>query len=236
MNHQYTDSDQLCRDIAEQSGRTCLLSFSCGKDALGAWLQLRRHFDRIIPYYLYLVPGLGFVEGALAGFEQALGTRIIRLPHPSLYRWLNNMVFTSPDRARSIEDADLPSFDYADLEEELRKDLGLPDVWIGVGVRAVDSPARWGSIQQHGPLNRNRRVFYPVYDWRKARLLEEIEASGIKLPPEYRLFGRSFDGLDYRFLAPIKEHYPADYARILHWFPLADLELSRMEYRREAVA
>jgi hypothetical protein len=43
--------------------------------------------------------------------------------------------------------------------------------------------------------------------------------------PEYEWFGRSFDGIDWRFLAPIKQHAPDDYARILDWFPLADLEV-----------
>ena len=38
-----------------------LLSFSCGKDSWAAWLSARDYFD-FTPYYLYLVPGLEFVE------------------------------------------------------------------------------------------------------------------------------------------------------------------------------
>jgi hypothetical protein len=41
------------------------------------------------------------------------------------------------------------------------------------------------------------------------------------------MFGRSFDGIDYRFLEPISRLYPEDYQRILQDFPLADLELFR---------
>ena len=45
--------------------------------------------------------------------------------------------------------------------------------------------------------------------------------------------GQATDGLDYRFLRPIKENSPKDYKRILEWFPLAELELHRMRFREE---
>jgi len=60
-------------------------------------------------------------------------------------------------------------------------------------------------------------------------LLSEIERSGIKLSVDYKIFGRSFDGLDYRFLAPIKKHFPRDWQRLCQWFPLAEAEIYRYE-------
>jgi len=62
-------------------------------------------------------------------------------------------------------------------------------------------------------------------------LLDTIRAANIRLPVDYRWFGRTLDGLDYRFLAPLKAHAPRDYARVLEFFPLAELELFRMEHR-----
>ena len=66
-----------------------LLAFSAGKDAIAAWLAIRPHFERVIPYYLYLVPGLEFVEESLAFYERFFGAKIARLPHSRLYdrRW-----------------------------------------------------------------------------------------------------------------------------------------------------
>jgi hypothetical protein len=66
-----------------------------------------------------------------------------------------------------------------------------------------------------------------VWDWRKQHVMDAIYAARIRLPPDYEWFNRSFDGLDRRFLGPIKAYAPDDYARILQWFPLADLELRR---------
>lgn len=231
----FSDSDSLCRWVAERSP-ACLLSFSGGKDSIGAWIQCRRFFESVHLVYMYLVPGLEIEEETVAYFEQAMDTRILRLPHPSLYRLLYNQTMQAPENLAFIEaaiaDGRLTMFDYDDVFMVAMKAFGLPDdTYTAVGVRAVDSPNRWSAIKQYGAVNENRRSFYPIYDWRKDRLLDEIRDSGLSLPPEYRLFGRSFDGIDYRFLQPLREHRPADYARILEWFPLAELELKRIEYR-----
>ena len=82
-------------------------------------------------------------------------------------------------------------------------------------------------------MNPTRRQFYPIFDWDKARLLKEIFDSKIALSVEYRLFGRSFDGLDYRSVAIIKEEFPDDYERIRELFPLVDLEVMRYTFRQE---
>ncbi len=228
----FTDSDALCRHVSEQTAGRVILSFSGGKDSIGAWLQLRRYFNEIVPVYLYLVPRLSFVEEDLAYYEQVFGQHIMRMPHPSLYRWLNNLVFQAPEHIRPIMEARLWEFDYESVAELIRLNRGLPlETLAASGVRAVDSPYRWAAIKQHGPINEGKRKFYPVYDWRKERLLTEIREAGIKLGVQYKLFGRTFDGLDFRFLKPIRDNYPEDYDRILEFFPLAELSLRRMQYR-----
>lgn len=223
--------------IAEIRGVTdvVMLSFSTGKDAIAAYIAIRDVFPRIVPYYLYMVPGLEFVEESLAYYERVMRMHITRLPHPALHRWLNNFTFQPPERLRLIEDAGLDVHDYDDIHRALREDFRLPDeAFTASGVRAVDSPVRWAHFKKHGAINYKTRYFYPVYDWRKDRLIDAIRCSGIKLPIDYRVFGRSFDGLDFRFLAPIKEHFPRDYQRILDWFPLAELEMKRYEYSKAA--
>jgi hypothetical protein len=36
----------------------------------------------------------------------------------------------------------------------------------------------------------------------------------------------------FRFIGPIRRHGPEDYAQILDWFPLADLEVFRRDLAR----
>lgn len=213
---------------------TCLLAFSCGKDSIAAWLAIQDHFPNIIPFYMYLIPGLEFVEQSLTYYEQVFGTHIIRVPHPSLYRMMNALVYQPPERIRVIEAAGLPDFDYDQVTDFIKREQGLSlkTTYTAHGVRAADSPTRRSAVTQYGPINYKRRTFWPVWDMVKAELIDLIASSGIKLPIDYQLFGRSFDGLDYRFLKPIQEAFPADYAKILEWFPLAHLDIMRygMEY------
>lgn len=231
----FADSDDLCRYVAEKSDGQCLLSFSLGKDSIGSWIQLKRFFTKIELVYLYLVPDLEFVNQSIEYYETLFNQKIMRLPHPSLYRWLNNATFQAPENLRTIENCRLPMFDYDDSFKAAGEDLKLPkNVFTAVGVRSADSLNRHTSLKMYGSLNRKRKVFYPVYDWKKARLLQEITDSKIKLPVDYKLFGRSFDGIDYRFLKPIKENFPRDYERILTFFPLAELEVKKYEFLQTA--
>lgn len=214
---------------------TILLAFSCGKDSIAAWLECRKHFPRIVPYYMYLIPGLEFVERSLTYYEEWFGCRIMRYPHPTLYHWLSQGTFQAPERIPVIRRFGLPTPDYSDLQQIMRDYLALgPTCYTASGVRAVDSPQRMMALRKYGPISESKKQFFPVWDWNKARLLSEITSAGINLPVDYRIFGRSFDGLDYRFLAPIKQHFPADYARIIDWFPLAQLELHRRAYAQIA--
>ncbi len=210
---------------------TVMLAFSCGKDAIGAWLECRKHFARVVPYYMYLVPGLEFVDRSLAYYEEWFGQRILRIPHPSLYRWLAYGVFQPPARAAMLRHIRMPRFTYGEAQQAIREDLRLGDeVYVASGVRAADSPTRRVALHRHGVVRTESRSFFPVWDWDMDRLLGEIQSAGVDLPVDYQWFGRSFDGIDYRFLEPLKRHAPRDYAQVLHWFPLAGAEIARREY------
>ena len=229
-NAEQLSGEQVIHEMRRRSD-TILLAFSCGKDSIAAWLALRPHFTRIVPYYMYLVPGLEFVERSLRYYEAFFGCHIARIPHRSLYRMLVNLVFQAPENCRIVEACEFRTPEYDDLIDLLREDCKLsPDVYVAHGVRAADSPIRRGAVTKYGAVNHHRKTFWPIWDWRKADVIRAINQSGVKLPIDYRWLGRSFDGLDYRFLAPIKEHAPKDYARILEFFPLAEVEIMRRQY------
>jgi hypothetical protein len=229
--------EELIRHIRSRSGGTCLLSFSTGQHSTASWLALRPHFERIVPVFCYLIPELEFVEESLAYFEGFFGQRIHRMPHPSLYRMLRNFVLQPPERCALIEDMQLPEFSFDDVFAIVKADLGLPeDTWTAIGLRRDDSPNRRAHIGRHGPLNERRRTFYPIFDWPKRRVLDTLRGAGVRLPEDYPLFGRSFDGIDYRFIKPLAERRPRDYARILEWFPLADIDIERIKFRERYFA
>lgn len=222
-NHAWLDS------FAAEHGGRHIVSFSLGKDAIASWLVLRKHDIDCVPYYLYLVPDLEFVEESIRYFEGYFSQPIMRLPHPSLFRMIDNAVFQPPERISVIDDLNPIRIKYEDIYDAVRGEHGLTrQSLIASGVRAADSIVRRLSFQRHGHIRKD--CFYPVWNFRKKDIYALMGAEGVKLPIDYEVFGRSFDGIDARFLVPIKQHFPRDYERILEWFPLADLEVFRYEH------
>jgi hypothetical protein len=60
-------SEQLLTELAAE-GNPVLLGFSRGKDSLAAWLAMREHGIDVVPYHLYSIPGLRFVDDSIAFF------------------------------------------------------------------------------------------------------------------------------------------------------------------------
>ncbi|WP_433145111.1 hypothetical protein ACQPZ8_01480 [Actinomadura nitritigenes] len=222
-----TPSQELRENLR---GERVLLSFSRGKDSIAAWLALRDAGVEVIPYHLYLVPGLAFVRESLEYFADHFGLDrpILDLPHPTLYRWLNELIYQPPERCAVIEAAQLPNPSYQDINDYARQYYDLPeDTWVCDGVRATDSPNRRMAIKSYGPINEKMRTQKVVWDWRVADVRAAIDRHGVRLPPDYLWFGRSFDGLDLRFIAKLRTYAPEDYERVLQWFPLAPLDSIR---------
>lgn len=242
VGSQWPVSAEVRRDIAEQN-KPIILSFSRGKDSIAAWLGMLDSGvdpDNIIPVYYYRIPGMKFTEESLQYFEEVFGKRIIRMPHPSLYEMLRMGVYQPPTRSGLLMALDMPTITYQDIEEEVRRDRGLPDgTLVATGVRAADSIARRTMLKRSGPLTREKKRLAVIWDWRQGEVYGRIAEAGIELPPDYEIFntgrknsGRTFDGIAYQFLKPIRDRYPDDYETILEWFPMADLDI----YRNESVA
>lgn len=226
----YKNADEICQFISKKANGVCMLSFSGGKDAVASWIKLKEHFHTIYPVFYYLIPGLQVVEENLKYYEDIFQTKIIRVPNPNLFRMLNNAVYQTPQRMKIIESFFFPSYSYDDLFNWVKDDLKLPkNTWVAIGNRMYDNLNRYGSIKKYGAHNDKRKTFYPVYDYYIRDVVKIIADHNIKLSKEYRIWGKSFDGLDYRFIKPLKELYPQDYETILSYFPLLKADILRYE-------
>ena len=119
----FENSQALNEYVSDMCNGEAMLAFSTGKDSVVAWLEMRKYFNKITPIYLYSVPDLEFVERGLRYFEDFFKTRIVRLPHPSVYRQLNNLVFQAPENCTIIESAGLPDFGVTPLKRGRVKSL-----------------------------------------------------------------------------------------------------------------
>lgn len=226
----YNNSKELNEFISKKSNGICLLSFSCGKDSIASWIELKKHFHTIIPVYLYTCPGLSFIEESLKYYENYFKTKIYRLPHHSFIRQLNNGMMQTKENLISTINYELPNIKSDTLFNYLKEDLNLPkQTPIAIGNRMFDNMMRFGSIRKNGATNEKKNTFYPIYDWKNEDLVNCFNENKINLPIDYKIWGCSFDGFHYPFLKPLKDNFPEDYKKIKEYFPLIDLELKRYE-------
>jgi hypothetical protein len=221
------------RDLMERAreiaGDTILLSFSGGKDSIAMYLALRDHFE-VIPYFLYWMPGLSFVEEAMDYYEEYFGQEIMRLPHPLFYKLLREYAYQPPDNVAPLASLKLVDFDFADVDNIIAQHYGLENPFCAIGMRVKDNIDRRNLIQQKGVLGiGNRRYYYAIWDWDVNQVGQIILDHGVKLSKEYKYWGRTLASFDYQYLRPLKEHFPDDFKRMMDWFPLLDLEFFRYE-------
>jgi hypothetical protein len=222
--------DELCEWVRERSPHI-LLGFSMGKDSLATFHQVRRYWplENIHGYYLHVHPHLGWINRQLDYYRRELGISIRNVTHRFVHRQLGFALHQPPHHRPVIAAARWSEVEYHNIYWAIANDADVLDErpWVAQGVRAADSPIRRIVISQRGPHNIGQRVFYPIHDDRKADVVRRLHDLGVKLPVDYRLWGRTFDGLDYRFVKPLAEHFPEDYERLLELWPLVETAFIR---------
>jgi len=199
-----------------------LVGFSGGKDSAVVLDLCHRYFKRVVPFFMYLVPGLSFQEASIRFYEQKYGVEVVRLPHPMLSTWLRFGVFRQAHY-------DWPEITFNDIYHYLR--ISHDIYWIAAGERIADSIVRRAMMKKSGSIDQKRGRFYPVAHFSKADIMAYIKRHRLKLAPEYRVLGYSFRALDPPDLVKIKAAYAADYARIQKLFPFVEAGCVKEELR-----
>lgn len=227
----FDSSEEQCRYLA-QGTDTVLLGFSTGKDSLSAWLQCRRHFARIVPFYLEAFASLQFVRKSLAYYESFFNTRIHRFPAPAVFASIMGQPgYATPDVWRYFQRTKVArGLHVSHITGWLKRHYNAPDAFVADGAKMGDSLRRTLNMKTRGTIVWSQRKFYAVYDWGNDRLEEELRASGVKLPMDYRLFNRTFEAAKYAQLEPLRRLMPNAYKRMLRWVPLAGVEFARRQF------
>lgn len=197
-----------------------LVAFSGGKDSIVTMDLCFKYFKQVVPFFMYLVPGLEFQERMLSWYENKYNTEIYRLPHMDTSTMLRYGAFTVPDY-------NLPIIGINDIYDYMRAETGI--WWIAAGERINDSIVRRAMIKNSGSIDIKRGRFYPVSEWNKSEVLRYIQKSKLKLGLDSKKIGFSFRSLNGKELAIIKDIFPDDYQRILGLFPFAEASVKRFE-------
>lgn len=198
-----------------------IVGFSGGKDSIVTLDLCMRYFDRVVPYFMYIVPDLEFQERTLEWYEDRYNVEIMRIPHFEVSEFLRWGTFRNTD-------FDVDIVGIQDTYAYLRKETGIH--WIAAGERIKDSIVRNAMIKQSGAIDRKRERFYPVAYWSKNDIIKYIQMKRLKLPADSKKLGFSFRSLSGKELSAIQDIYPDDFERIKDMFPFCGAAVER--YRK----
>ena len=216
-----TNQNKILKELKERSNNTVILAFSGGKDSVVCFDLLKKAKFKIYPVFHYHYPDLSFVNKTITMYEKHFGIKVKQLPHAVLIDMIRRAQFLPYVEAVSCVALNLPETSMDDMVEDYAVAQGLPEsTYIVVGTKRSDSI--------------NRRMFiktafmakkcYLINDFGKNQPFDYMRENKIPLSDDYKIFGRSFDGLKYHYLMGIKRFYPDDYAKIIKTFPLCQGE------------
>ncbi len=195
-----------------------IVAFSGGKESIVVLDLCMKHFKRVVPFFMYYVPGLSFQERQLCWYENRYELEIVRLPHFELSNLMRYGTFRSGD-------ADVPIISINEIYRWMRETYGI--YWIAAGERSGDSVIRGAMIKHSGSIDEKRGRFYPVAWWSKQETLDYIRVKKLYRGIDSKVMGTSFDGINTKSLVFLKEHFPSDYQKALRLFPLAEGAVTR---------
>lgn len=208
--------------IASNITNSILVGFSGGKDSAATLDLCFKHFDKVQPYFMYIVPGLEFQERTLRYYEKRYGTEIIRIPHFMVSEFLRYGTFRRFD-------FDVPVVKAVEAYNYLRERTGI--YWIAAGERISDSIVRRAMIKESGTIDAKRGRIYPVGEWRKAHIMNYGKLNRLPISIESRVLGFSFRSLLPKEMMIIKQKFPRDYEKIKQFYPLIEASVKHEEFK-----
>jgi sulfate adenylyltransferase subunit 2 len=207
---------------AAQAHPAVVVLFSGGKDSLAVLDLCARVFPRVEAAFMYLVPGLRFLEDHIDHACVRLGVKLHKVPHWDTARLMRHAVLrwhNAAPEALPTRNLRLP-----DVERALRAKTGIQ--WIASGWRACDGMQRRLILRQWTPVAQRWWRLFPVANWRDRDVLAYLRARKWGVPHQVskgkaRAHNSGF-GLDAPGLSWLYRVHPGDYARVVEVFPFAD--------------
>jgi phosphoadenosine phosphosulfate reductase len=205
-----------------------LVGFSGGKDSICTLDLCVKHFKKVVPFFMYQVPGLSFQENLIRYYERKYGLEMLRVPHFETSEFLRYGLYREPDY-------NVPVISTKDLYDHVRQKTGI--YWIAGGERIADSIVRRAMIKNSGSISEKRGRFYPIAYWTKKDVMTYMRIKRLPLGADSKRFGCSFRDLSGKSLTLLKDHFPEDFERVKKIYPLCEAAILReAEYGNQQVS
>jgi hypothetical protein len=208
--------------------RKATIGFSTGKDSVVGLDMLIKAGIEPLPIYFYCVPRLQFVEKNINIYEKHFGIRVIRLPHPMLYCYINHLDWQPYHKAKTLAKNACGNYSFKELVDMYLTLMELSGFEYDCNcMKMADSLNRRLLMQKSPDIDDKKKVIYLAKYLTDSDCFAYMKQHGLPLTDDYKIWGRSWDGLKYDYMLGVKKYYPDDYELIKGYFPLIDAEIIR---------
>lgn len=215
------EANNFMADMAKKNNNACLVAFSGGKDSLVCLDLACRHFKRVVPFFMSLIPGLCCIDEKMAIVKDRYGLDILRYPHFLLFKALKYSIYcrTSYKIFNELED-----FGLTAIYKAIISDTGVDTIING----SKETDSLWRR-QKYFKFMTFENVIYPLKQWRKIDVLSYLKIYKIPLPSSSGAQSTGVD-LSTASLLWLYDNYPDDFERLQAYFPFIGAVVKRREY------
>lgn len=224
--NKYALAMQVIRSIREKTDTAVLFYSAGGKDGIALLDMLAGVFDKVICYYMYLIPNLDHIQPYIKWAETRYpNVEIRQIKHYQRDFFDSFGFFKEPDegvKPRKI----------GDIEQAVREETGIKYGFSGMkGVDGYMKRMRLKMFAKTGYVTEKGMV-YPLALWTNKEVLQYIKSRNLISPFVYdaNAISQGF-GIDLNTMLLMRNKYPRDYQRILKEFPYSEKLI--FDYERE---
>lgn len=219
----YEEAMKELRAIAAVES-SIIVAFSGGKDSRVVLdLCHRAGFKTIVGFYMYLVPGLECEEEKLQWARDRYGITILQYPHWVAIRCLQSGAYCPPRKCWG--DTGKVTVDH--IHGMVQADTGIRH--IAHGAKLADS--LWRRRNMAVRKNKDDGVVYPLRKWKIYDVLAYLNMHNIPRP-DFLGDNKAASGLGLMTeeMCWLHDTHPADFRRVMRWFPYVEAIIYRREW------
>lgn len=196
------------------------VAYSGGKDSMVVLDLAMRFFEKVVPYYMYFVPGLWYDQNRMEFCKQRFGLDVLLYPHYHTMDALQTFTYVDP----IPEIMEFNCLNRRDLYDAVKRDTGATLVLNGQ--KKSD-----GAFRRRIIANTKRTlhdVYLPLKNWLKWEVLSYLKSRDLPVPDQ-AASDNSGISLSVTEILYMYDNCQHDYEILRSYFPYIEAVVVRRE-------
>lgn len=222
----YGHTMSIIRSVREETDTAVLFYSAGGKDGIALLDMLAGVFDKVICYYMYLIPNLDHARPYIEWAEKRYkNVEVRQITHYQKDAFDSMGLFRIPDET-------IKPRKVGEVEEFVRQETGIKYAFSGMkGVDGYMKRMRLKMFAKTGYVT-DKGMVYPLALWTNAEVLKYIKTRNLIKPFVYtpNTVSQGFT-IDLPTMLMLRKRFPHDYEKVLKEYPFAEKLI--YDYERE---